>query len=63
MPDPSLETIRSDLRAAARRHFGEERAEALAADLDAFARDLSRVAEASLPAEAEPAFFLLGVGP
>jgi hypothetical protein len=57
------ESLVSELRAAlgeeARRRFGAARAEALAAELDALAGDLGRVAEASLPAETEPGFFLL----
>jgi hypothetical protein len=53
----------SELRAAlgdeARRRFGAERAEVLAAELDALAADLARVAETPLPAETEPGFLLL----
>ena len=56
-------TLAAEIRAAlgeeARRRFGTERAEALAPELEALAADLARVAEAPLPAETEPGFFLL----
>jgi hypothetical protein len=51
--------LQAALAEAARRRFGAARAEALAAELDALAADLARVAEAPLPAETEPGFFLL----
>ena len=59
MPDPTVETYRSELLAEARRRFGEARAEALRPELEALAADLARVAGAPLPAETEPGFFLL----
>jgi hypothetical protein len=51
--------LRGALAEEARRRFGPARAEALAAELDALAADLARVAEAPLPAETEPGFLLL----
>lgn len=58
MPEPNVEPYREELMAEARRRFGAERAEALTRDLDELAADLARVAEAPLPPESEPAFFL-----
>jgi hypothetical protein len=51
--------LRAGLGDEARRRFGPERADALAAELDALAADLARVAETPLPAETEPGFLLL----
>lgn len=59
MPEAGPETYRDALLAEARRRFGESRAEALRSELEALAADLARVAEAPLPAEGEPGFFLL----
>lgn len=59
MPGRNLEGFRTVLTAEARRRFGDERAAALAPDLEALAADLARVAAAHLPPEEEPAFFLL----
>jgi hypothetical protein len=59
MPDTSVDTIRAALVAEARSRFGEARAEALRAELEALAIDLARVADTPLPAETEPGFFLL----
>ena len=62
--DLDPDSIRSALRADARRRFGDDRAAALAAEIDALAVDLARVAATPLPAEVEPGFFLLaGQGP
>lgn len=58
-PESPERTIRAALGEEARRRFGPQRAEALAADLDALAADLARVAETPLPAETEPGFLLL----
>jgi hypothetical protein len=55
----SMSALHAALAEEARRRFGAERAEALAAELDALAADLARVAEAPLPAETEPGFLLL----
>ena len=60
MPDPDVDAYLAALLAEARRRFGEVRAEALAPELTALAADLARVAEAPLPADGEPGFFLLG---
>ncbi len=62
MPDLSAELLRSDLMTEARRLFGAERAAALDTELTALAGDLARVAEAPLPDETEPGFFLLDEG-
>ena len=59
MPDVSPEVFRSALTAEARRRFGDERAEALAPDLETLAADLARVAAAPLPDDVEPGFFLV----
>lgn len=59
MPEPSLDTFRRDLLAEARQRFGAERAAALAPELERLAADLARVAEAPLPPDGEPGFFLL----
>lgn len=59
MPDPIAESYRDELMAEARRRFGVERAAALAAELEELAADLARVAEAALPHDGEPGFFLL----
>ena len=53
------ESLLAVLAVEARRRFGGPRAEALAADLEALATDLARVAEATVPSGSEPAFFLL----
>ena len=58
MVEASVEAIRAQLLAEARRRFGGERAEALRPALDALAVDLARVESTPLPAETEPAFFL-----
>lgn len=57
--EPSVESILAGLEAEARRRFGPERAEALAADLAAMAADLARVAAAPLPPDEEPGFYLI----
>ena len=57
------DTLLSDLMAEARRRFGAERAAALASGLERLAADLARVAEAPLPAEGEPGFFLVEGSP
>jgi hypothetical protein len=54
-----VKALRAALGDEARRRFGPQRAEALAAELDALAADLARVAETPLPAETEPGFLLL----
>jgi len=54
-----VETMRTRLAAEAARRFGAERARALAADIEALAADLARVAAAAVPDEAEPGFYLL----
>ncbi len=59
MADVSLEALRVELLAEARRRFGAERADALAPELEQTAADLARVTEAPLPPEGEPGFFLL----
>lgn len=57
--DLDADSIRSALRADVRRRFGDERAAALAADIEAVATDLARVAATPLSPEIEPGFFLL----
>lgn len=59
MPGPDVEPHREALLAEARRRFGPERTQILAPDLEQTAADLARVAEAPLPPEGEPGFFLL----
>jgi hypothetical protein len=59
MSDASAQSYRERLLDEARRRFGPERAEALTPELTALAADLARVAEAPLPGEGEPGFFLL----
>ncbi|MBI2466850.1 MAG: hypothetical protein HYV62_03380 [Candidatus Rokubacteria bacterium] len=59
MPDPTPQTLRVELEAEARRRFGAERATALAPEIEQTAADLARVAEAPLPPDGEPGFFLL----
>ena len=59
MVEASVEPIRAQLLTEARRRFGGERAEALRPDLEALAVDLARVADTPVPAETEPAFFLV----
>ena len=59
MPESAVDRYREGLLDAARRRFGPERAEALTPELTALAADLARVAEAPLPGEGEPGFFLL----
>lgn len=60
--DLNPDAIRTALRAEARRRFGDDRAVALAADIDALAVDLARVAATPLSPEIEPGFFLLEGG-
>ena len=52
------DAIRAALRADVGRRFGAERAAALAAEIDALAADLARVAATPLSPETEPGFFL-----
>ncbi len=59
MAEPSLDVIRAALLAEARRRFGDARAQALTPELMALGADLARVAQAPLPADGEPGFFLL----
>lgn len=59
MADASLDTIRAALLDEARRRFGDARAEALTPELTALGADLARVAQAPLPVDGEPGFFLL----
>ena len=59
MAEPTPETYREALQAEARRCFGAERAAALAPELERLAADLGRVAEAPLPLDGEPGFYLL----
>ena len=59
MRERGREAMRLLLTAEATRRFGPERAAALGRDIEALAADLAEVAVAELPAEAEPAFFLL----
>jgi type II secretory pathway component PulJ len=59
MHEQGREAMRAVLTAEATRRFGAERAAALARDIEALAADLAQVAAAELPAETEPAFFLL----
>ena len=51
--------MRALLTAEARRRFGVERAQALAAELETVAADLARIIEAAVPADGEPGFFLV----
>jgi len=60
--DLDADSIRSALRADVRQRFGDERAAALAADIEAVATDLARVAATPLSPEIEPGFFLLEGG-
>jgi len=57
--DLDADSIRSALRADVRQRLGDERAAALAADIEAVAADLARVAATPLSPEIEPGFFLL----
>jgi hypothetical protein len=59
MSDPNTQPYRERLLDEARRRYGPERAEALTPELTALAADLARVAEAALPGDGEPGFFLL----
>jgi hypothetical protein len=59
MHERGREAMRLLLTAEVTRRFGPERAVALGRDIDALAADLADVAAADLPAETEPAFFLL----
>ena len=59
MPDPDPDRYREALMAEAVRRFGPARAEALRAELEGLAADLARVADARVPDEVEPGFFLL----
>ena len=60
--DLNPEDIRVALRADVGRRFGDERAAALAADIEAVATDLARVAATPLSPETEPGFFLIEGG-
>ena len=59
MHERGREAMRLLLTAEVTRRFGPDRAAALGRDIDALAADLAEVAAAELPAETEPAFFLL----
>ena len=59
MRETGREAMRLLLTTEATRRYGSERAAALGRDIDALAGDLATVASAELPAETEPAFFLL----
>jgi hypothetical protein len=54
-----MDAMRAGLVAEATRRFGAARAATLAAEIDALAVDLARVAAAAVPDGAEPGFFLL----
>ena len=56
--EPEADRWREVLTAEVRRRFGAERAEALAPEIAVMARHLAAVAEARLPEEAEPGFYL-----
>lgn len=57
MREDTVDSIRDDLLAEARRRFGAERAEALRPELEALGADLARVAATPLAPETEPGFF------
>jgi hypothetical protein len=52
--DLEVETVLAALTAEARRRFGADRANALAPELGALARDLALVARTPLPPDVEP---------